>query len=110
MHITAFVTASLAAALVLDATGALAFHTAGTAHAAPAPRPRRPARPDAKPEPAPTPEEQLQREADRHFQSGVALYKEANYSEALAEFGRAYEISPHPLVLYNIAECHRELL
>ncbi|HEV7555143.1 MAG TPA: tetratricopeptide repeat protein [Kofleriaceae bacterium] len=50
-----------------------------------------------------------QKEADRHFKSGVALFKEQKYSEALAEFERAYEIAPHPLVLYNIAGCHREL-
>jgi len=64
---------------------------------------------------APTPDEStpnklLQREADRHFKSGVALYREAKYADALAEFERAYEIAPHPLVLFNIAECHRELL
>ncbi|HEX5059704.1 MAG TPA: PEGA domain-containing protein [Kofleriaceae bacterium] len=50
-----------------------------------------------------------QKEADRHFKSGVALYKESKYAEALAEFERAYELVPHPLVLYNIATCHREL-
>lgn len=50
-----------------------------------------------------------QKEADRHFKSGVALYKEAKFAEALAEFERAYEIAPHPTVLYNIAGCHREL-
>jgi hypothetical protein len=55
------------------------------------------------------PAKQEQKEADRHFKSGVALFKEAKYSEALAEFERAYEIAPHPLVLYNIAGCHREL-
>jgi hypothetical protein len=66
-----------------------------------APRPRAPARPPPK-----TPE---QRDAERHFQSGVALFKESKYAEALAEFERAYEISPQPLVLYNIAGCHREL-
>jgi hypothetical protein len=66
-----------------------------------APRPKAPAKPGAK-----TPE---QKEAERHFQSGVALFKEAKYAEALAEFERAYEISPQPLVLYNIAGCHREL-
>ena len=49
------------------------------------------------------------READRHFKSGVALADEGKYAEALAEFERAYEIAPHPLVLYNIAGCHREL-
>jgi hypothetical protein len=50
-----------------------------------------------------------QKEADRHFKSGVALFKESKFTEALAEFERAYEIAPHPLVLYNIAGCHREL-
>jgi hypothetical protein len=57
-----------------------------------------------------TSHELLQKEADRHFQSGVALYREAKYAEALDEFERAYEIAPHPLVVFNIAECHRELL
>ena len=61
----------------------------------------------AKPEAAPANPEQA--EADRHFKSGVTLYKEAKFTEALAEFERAYEIAPHPLVLYNIAGCHREL-
>jgi len=50
-----------------------------------------------------------QKEADRHFKAGVALFKEQKYSEALAEFERAYEIAPQPVVLYNIAGCHREL-
>jgi hypothetical protein len=56
--------------------------------------------------PAKTPQ---QREADRHFKSGVSLFKHAKFAEALAEFERAYEIAPHPLVLYNIAGCHRQL-
>jgi hypothetical protein len=67
-------------------------------------------RPPPAPPPEPTPLEQLQREADRHFKSGVALFRDAKYADALAEFERAYEIAPHPLVLYNIAGCHRELL
>ena len=49
------------------------------------------------------------READRHFRAGVALFKGAKYADALAEFERAYAIAPHPLVLYNIATCHRKL-
>jgi hypothetical protein len=49
------------------------------------------------------------READRHFRTGVALFKGAKYADALAEFERAYAIAPHPLVLYNIAACHRKL-
>ena len=59
--------------------------------------------------PAPAQKTPAQREADRHFKSGVALAKEAKYAEALAEFQRAYDIAPHPLVLYNIAGCQREL-
>src|SRR4029079_16137461 len=64
-----------------------------------------------KPKPAPADQQQTeeQKEADKHFKSGVALFKEAKFAEALAEFERAYEIAPHPLVLYNIAGCHREL-
>jgi hypothetical protein len=95
----------LAATVGLVVPAALA--SSGTrAVAAPRPAPRTPA---ARP-PAPTPSAQIQREADRHFQSGVALYLAAKYDEALAEFTRAYDIAPHPLVLYNIAECQRELL
>lgn len=67
----------------------------------PSPAPRTPA-------PAP-PASDLQKEADRHFKSGVALFKEQKFGEALAEFVHAYAIAPHPLVLYNIAACHREL-
>jgi len=86
--------------------------------AAPAPRPTPvppkpdPKAPDPKPPeggaPGPKTSEQ-QKEADGHFKSGVALFKEAKYADALTEFQRAYEIAPHPLVLYNIAGCHREL-
>jgi len=47
-----------------------------------------------------------EKEADKHFKAGVALFAENKYSEALAEFERAYELKPHPLVLYNIASCH----
>lgn len=72
-----------------------------------------PAVADARPKKTPPPPAKAtapeQKEADRHFKSGVALFKEGKYAEALAEFERAYEIAPHPLVLYNIAGCHREL-
>ena len=49
------------------------------------------------------------READRHFKTGVKLFDEAKYSEALAEFEQAYALKPHPLVLYNLAASHRAL-
>jgi hypothetical protein len=48
-------------------------------------------------------------EANRHFQEGVELYGEGKFEEALVEFERAYELAPHPLVLYNLAGTNREL-
>lgn len=72
--------------------------------------PEEPVEAAAKPkEDAPPAANPEQAEADRHFRNGVTLYKEDKFAEALAEFERAYEIAPHPLVLYNIAGCHREL-
>jgi hypothetical protein len=78
----------------------------GLALEAPAARAAPPKAPTA---PKPEVKTAAQKEAERHFQSGVQLFKETKYAEALAEFERAYEISPQPLVLYNIAGCHREL-
>ncbi len=49
------------------------------------------------------------READRHFKTGVKLFDESKYSEALAEFEQAYALASHPLVLYNLAATHRAL-
>lgn len=86
--------------IALLALAVLAAAPRAELRAAPDPHPRAPAKKDARPE---------QKEADHHFKSGVALFKEAKYAEALAEFERAYEIAPHPLVLYNIAGCHRQL-
>ncbi|MEZ4361518.1 MAG: tetratricopeptide repeat protein [Kofleriaceae bacterium] len=91
--------------LVLISTLAMLSATA-TAEARPKRKPRG-AQKEKKPREAPATPEQL--EADRHFKAGVTLYQEGKYAEALAEFERAYEIAPHPLVLYNIAGCHREL-
>jgi hypothetical protein len=48
-------------------------------------------------------------EASRHFKLGVKLYAEAKFDEALVEFQRAYDLAPHPSVLYNIAASYREL-
>ena len=76
----------LATALAIAISGA-----SGATHAQPAQR---------------TPEQQ---EADRHFKDGVARYKEGKFDAALAEFKEAYRIAPHPLVLYNMAGCYREL-
>src|SRR5262245_22215403 len=41
-------------------------------------------------------------DARRHFQQGVALYNDGDFSGALAEFEAAYKAHPTPGVLYNI--------
>jgi hypothetical protein len=93
--------------LLIAGTGLLAPAAAG---AAPGGRPLRHGDPHPGPRVAePAGADTDTQEADRHFRSGVALFKGAKYTDALAEFERAYAIAPHPLVLYNIASCHREL-
>ncbi|HEX7664661.1 MAG TPA: PEGA domain-containing protein [Polyangiaceae bacterium] len=49
------------------------------------------------------------REAEKHFQSGVALYGEHDFKGALAEFQRAYQLAPNAAVLYNIGQTDFEL-
>lgn len=50
-----------------------------------------------------------QQEASSHFDRGVTLSSEADYSGALVEFRRAYELAPNPLVLYNIGQTYFQL-
>ena len=45
-------------------------------------------------------------QASAHFERGVELAKEGAYAEALIEFSRAYELSPHYSTLYNIAQAY----
>lgn len=42
--------------------------------------------------------------AAARFQQGVELYREGSYEGALAEFRKAYQLSPSYRVLYNIAQ------
>lgn len=48
-------------------------------------------------------------DAKRHFQQGVALYNDANYNAALAEFEAAYKLRPSAGVLYNIGLSQKSL-
>jgi hypothetical protein len=48
-------------------------------------------------------------EAKRHFQAGVALYNEGNYSAALAEFEASYRANPTPALYYNIGLTQKAL-
>ena len=49
------------------------------------------------------------REAAAHFDRGVKLYDEQDWRAALIEFERAYAVSPHYRVLFNIAQCRYQL-
>src|SRR5690606_9168273 len=45
-------------------------------------------------------------DARREFRAGMALIAEGNYDEGIAHLEQAYDILPHPNVLYNIALAH----
>jgi hypothetical protein len=47
-------------------------------------------------------------EAKEHFAEGKKLFDEGRYAEAAREFNAAYNLAPHPLVLFNIAACHEK--
>lgn len=68
------------------------------------------AAPRAKRPPPAGPSKAARKEADAHFKTGVGLFERGKYADALAAFEKAYALAPHPIVLYNIAGCHRELL
>jgi len=48
------------------------------------------------------------REAARHFEAALEHVDAGAYSEAIAEFLRAYELHPHYSVLYNLALAYAE--
>jgi tetratricopeptide (TPR) repeat protein len=43
------------------------------------------------------------------FQTGQQHFRLAEYGAALTDFAEAYRLVPQPALLYNIAQCHREL-
>ncbi|MCU0664698.1 MAG: PEGA domain-containing protein [Myxococcota bacterium] len=48
-------------------------------------------------------------EARRTFDAAVALFAKRDYKAALQEFERSQALSPKPVVLFNIAMCHKAL-
>jgi hypothetical protein len=47
--------------------------------------------------------------AKKLFETGLKLYNEGSYREALAAFQRANDIAPRASLQRNIAQCHRDL-
>lgn len=48
-------------------------------------------------------------EASTRFKAGVAFYKDNDFTAALVEFKRAYELAPNYRVLFNLGQTSREL-
>ncbi len=48
-------------------------------------------------------------EARRHFEVGLTLLKEKNFSAALGEFRESYAMAGRPSALRNMAQCQREM-
>lgn len=48
-------------------------------------------------------------EASTRFKAGVAFYKDGDFTAALVEFKRAYELAPNYRVLFNLGQTSREL-
>jgi hypothetical protein len=59
--------------------------------------------------PARAAESDAKKEAKERFTKGVEFFNAGEYGAALAEFHWAYEVSPHYMVLYNIARCYARL-
>ena len=53
--------------------------------------------------------ESAKREAARRFEHAIKLYEDADYTLALAEFERVYELMPDYRVLYNIGQVSIQL-
>lgn len=47
-------------------------------------------------------------EARKHFKTGMELISRGSYEKGVAELERAYEILPHPNVLFNIGRAYAE--
>lgn len=55
------------------------------------------------------PGEAAKQEAARRFEHAIKLYEDADYTVALAEFERVYELVPNYRVLYNIGQVNIQL-
>ncbi len=47
-------------------------------------------------------------DARKHFKAGMELIQRGSYDRGIAELKRAYELLPHPNVLYNIGRAYAE--
>jgi hypothetical protein len=57
--------------------------------------------------PSPKLTESQKRQTKEHYEKATKFYNLGKYSDAVAEYQSAYLISADPVMLYNIAQCHR---
>jgi hypothetical protein len=57
----------------------------------------------------PAPANDVRAEAHLHYQRAIELADDGAYAEAVVEFRRAYELLPHPTVLYNLGQAYAAL-
>jgi Tetratricopeptide repeat len=43
-----------------------------------------------------------------HYEKGATEYNLGHFADAIAEFEKAYELDPAPILLFNIAQAHRQ--
>jgi tetratricopeptide (TPR) repeat protein len=47
------------------------------------------------------------KQANEYVEQGLAAQQKGEYDGALALYGKAYELVPHPVLLFNMAQAHR---
>src|SRR5262245_24605653 len=57
---------------------------------------------------APAPARAEKRNAKVYFDKGASEYNLGHFEAAIAAFEKAYDISPAPILLFNIGQCHRQ--
>jgi hypothetical protein len=57
---------------------------------------------------APARAQTMKKGAKTFFEKGATEYNLGHFTDAIAQFEKAYEIDPAPILLFNIAQCHRQ--
>jgi tetratricopeptide (TPR) repeat protein len=52
--------------------------------------------------------EDVTEQAKKHFNAGESFYRQSLYKEAIVEFQKAYQLVPHGVLLFNIAQCYEK--
>ena len=67
----------------------------------------RPAVAQASKPPAGKPKLDKKKQANQYVEQGLEAQQKGEYDAALSLYGKAYELVPHPVLLFNMAQAHR---